>query len=166
MRIDTRKLRQQIVAWRDIIRWHRDQVGDDRCWLDDWRVYEVVLEEIKPQWPGVENCLILCHQYHTDRSSPLPPRCRRGEVKKELDEDLRPLNHMELLVVMAHLYAVVNIHYKIGDGQRTKEDDLRLYAVLPDGILPDQRLPVWEVFQLGCEEFISTPDREQRLHEW
>jgi hypothetical protein len=40
----------EIIRLREAIRKHRDQRLDDRCWMDDYELYEVLPEGISPQY--------------------------------------------------------------------------------------------------------------------
>lgn len=42
--MSTDLLREEVKKLRDVIRYHRDQKGDDRCWVDDLRLYETLPE--------------------------------------------------------------------------------------------------------------------------
>lgn len=56
------KLREEIVVLRNAVRLHRDERGNDRCWIDDARLYGALPEKIGatsqlPQWPEFQaNC--------------------------------------------------------------------------------------------------------------
>lgn len=163
--MDLEKWRGEITTWRNIIRWHRDQKGDNRCWLDDWRVYEVVLGIKPPNLPAYSTCLILCEQYHHQRSALTPPNTSQLIIK-DWDADLQSFSEQRLIAERAQLLLAVNFHRNFNDGRRLAADDLRLYSVLHDGILLDQHLPPWEEFRPSCERFFSDPDRANKLHEW
>ncbi|MDP3725869.1 MAG: hypothetical protein Q8R36_01590 [bacterium] len=36
------RLKKEILELRSVIREHRDQIGDDRCWINDLRIYKAV----------------------------------------------------------------------------------------------------------------------------
>ena len=38
------ELKCEVIKLRSSIRYHRDQKGDDRCWVDDLRLYELLPE--------------------------------------------------------------------------------------------------------------------------
>jgi hypothetical protein len=42
--LEVRELKNETEKLRDGIRYHRDQKGDDRCWVDDLRLYELLPE--------------------------------------------------------------------------------------------------------------------------
>lgn len=37
-------LQEEVLKLRAAIRYHKDQKGDDRCWVDDLRLYEALPE--------------------------------------------------------------------------------------------------------------------------
>lgn len=41
-----KNLADEVIKLREAIRYHRDQKGDNRCWLDDEKLYEVLPEYI------------------------------------------------------------------------------------------------------------------------
>lgn len=51
-RMDMETLREEVRRLRSGIREHRDQRGDDRCWLDDEKLYELMPE-------GIPACTVL-----------------------------------------------------------------------------------------------------------
>lgn len=40
----------EVIRLRDAVRKHRDQRLDDRCWMDDYELYEVLPEGIDPHY--------------------------------------------------------------------------------------------------------------------
>jgi hypothetical protein len=66
------QLRDEIVALRNGIRLHRDERGNDRCWLDDGRLYGMFPEAKTavtklPDWP--EFCGN-CRRFWEQRQNP------------------------------------------------------------------------------------------------
>ena len=64
---ETRDQRTEIKRLQDGIRYHRDQKGDDRCWVDDLRLYELLPEgpagydsTLPPEDVFLENCKRFC----------------------------------------------------------------------------------------------------------
>jgi hypothetical protein len=60
-------LKEEIRRLRDVIRYHRDQKGDDRCWVDDLRLYEILPEgavgldtTLPTEEVFLENCKRFC----------------------------------------------------------------------------------------------------------
>ncbi len=64
------KLATEIEKLRAAIRKHRDQRGDDRCWLDDEELYKALPEGYTP--PARDSCveLKLCQKYIESRHNP------------------------------------------------------------------------------------------------
>src|SRR4051812_29923249 len=124
-------IRQQIVTSRKALRWHRDQRKHDRCWLDDWFVYEVILGiRLADYFPSFEACMTLCKQYHSERSGPpIPHQDRAGEA--EWDDDLKDLDIFGLITVHLTIVMAAIKHYTVGEGKRKRKDDFEFYAVLP-----------------------------------
>ena len=44
------QLRSEVIRLRKAIRIHRDQRLDDRCWMDDYQLYEILPEGIDPSF--------------------------------------------------------------------------------------------------------------------
>ena len=63
------RLREEVVKLRAAIRQHRDEKGNDRCWLDDSRLYQVLPEQEGPEWklPCKEEFLKNCEMYWKGR---------------------------------------------------------------------------------------------------
>jgi hypothetical protein len=64
---ETRSQRTEIKKLQDGIRYHRDQKGDDRCWVDDLRLYELLPEgsagydsTLPPEDVFLDNCKRFC----------------------------------------------------------------------------------------------------------
>ena len=67
-------LRAEIMKLRTEIRYHRDQKGDDRCWLDDVKLYKVLPEGEKElanfALPCREKFLGSCKRFWESRQEP------------------------------------------------------------------------------------------------
>ena len=62
----------EIKKLRAVIRYHKDQKGDDRCWVDDIRLYETLPEgctgydsTLPPENVFLENCKKFCKTRQT-----------------------------------------------------------------------------------------------------
>lgn len=71
------QLKEEIKRLRSIIRYHRDQKGDDRCWVDDLRLYETLPEgsagydpTLPPEEEFLNNCKRFCHSRQTPVGQP------------------------------------------------------------------------------------------------
>jgi hypothetical protein len=72
MNID--QVRTEAKKLRDAIRYHRDQKGDDRCWVDDIRLYEALPEgpvNYDPTLPPEEEFLANCKRFCKSRQTPV-----------------------------------------------------------------------------------------------
>jgi hypothetical protein len=65
--LENRELKIEAEKLRDAIRYHRDQKGDDRCWVDDLRLYEILPEgpvgydsTLPTEEVFLENCKRFC----------------------------------------------------------------------------------------------------------
>lgn len=75
--LETRALKSELEKTRDAIRYHRDQKGDDRCWVDDVRLYEILPEgpvgydpTLPPEDVFLENCKRFCRSRQTPVGQP------------------------------------------------------------------------------------------------
>ncbi len=65
------QLQQEVIKLRKAIRYHRDQKGDDNCWLDDFVLYGALPEQIKanPELPDKELMMVNCSRYYDCRKA-------------------------------------------------------------------------------------------------
>ncbi len=160
--------KKAILNLRYAVRWHRDQFGDDRCWLDDWRVYKFLPEGFKNELPSYEACMELCKQYKNFRTETKPPVPYESVTKNQLDIDLLYLSPSGLKYELEQICQAVRHHLNIGDGNRTASDDRLLYNILPDKIPANQSVPDLE----NCKKFIKLKIQELEqnpkasLHFW
>jgi hypothetical protein len=61
------ELKSEVKKLRSVIRYHKDQKGDDRCWVDDIRLYEALPEgsvgydsTLPPEDVFMANCKKFC----------------------------------------------------------------------------------------------------------
>ena len=165
---------------RQVIREHRDQKGDDRCWLDDYYVWVMlndtsadlpseVLTQAGPPMPSFEEGMRCCRDFYNFR--------RRGEADTtpsdavldptQWDGDLAGMSNEELVKELMRIQQAIRTHRDISgrlacrSGRpRTFEDDRALYVVLPEKIPADFRLPPEDEFlgeakspRAGCPSF-------------
>ena len=73
------QLKMEVMVLRQAIRYHRDQRGDDRCWLDDEKLYEQLPERVATDatLPSEEDFITSCRKFH---------RCRQAVHFKDIDE--------------------------------------------------------------------------------
>ena len=87
--IDGFKLQIEIELLRDAIRKHRDQRGDDRCWMDDEELYRVLPEGYTP--PARDSAVQLenCKRFIACRENPatyyVSPEREIERLKKQVD---------------------------------------------------------------------------------
>jgi hypothetical protein len=69
-------LKAEVIKLRTIIRYHRNQKGDDRCWVDDIRLYEALPEKegydstLPPEKVFLDNCKRFCRSRQVPVGSP------------------------------------------------------------------------------------------------
>lgn len=153
-----------VLERRAAIQRHHDMCGDDRCWFDDYAVWEM-LDDSPPApslLPPFEDAMALCQLfYHLRRSDtldPMPPDAILDDNK--WDDDLSPMTKDQFLDELVRIQETIRRHRDIKDRPRTIEDDRLLYAVLPEKIPADFRLPAQEDFlgearspHAGCPAF-------------
>ena len=158
------ELKRKIIAACEAIVWHASQVGHDRCWLDDYHVYEVVLGIPLPlSLPKRETCLILCKQYYDARFDPRQTSPPALFVLDNAYLDL--MSEVDLEIEWQKIVAVTLVHYKVGDGLRSRDDDLRLYKVVSFDLAPNLIAPPKDEFERECEKFIDSRDVPLKLRE-
>ena len=95
-----RRIISMVAAYEAAIRRHRDQRGDDRCFLDDIELYGILPEgyEVGPQLdePDVmlENCKRFIASRHNPECTYLSPQREIDRLEarvKELEERLKTL---------------------------------------------------------------------------
>jgi hypothetical protein len=67
-------LKDEIKKLRAVIRYHKNQKGHDRCWVDDLRLYETLPEGAvgyDPNLPPEDEFLDNCKQFCRSRQSPV-----------------------------------------------------------------------------------------------
>lgn len=152
---------------RQRIRSHRNQKGDDRCWLDDFPVWALVdgLPSRPPKLSYEEN-MRRCHEFYqfrramsADTMSPDAIRDRR-RWNTDLVGILKHSSQFQLIRMLYQVQCEIVEHYDIGDRPRGIDDDRRLYATLPEKVPADFRLPSYEDFlgevlapKAGCPSF-------------
>ena len=67
--LSARQMRKEIMRLRNAIREHRDEKGHGRCWLDDQRLYAVLLENQTADFslPSRDEFLASCALYWQER---------------------------------------------------------------------------------------------------
>lgn len=164
-----RQLVGRIIEARSAIRWHRDQRGHYRCWLDDLRVYEALPDYENPF--SKELCsrpefLDRCEQFWNRRQAAgEQPQSKVARKNPEADADLEAMSIIQLRRELDRLLDGVRSHRSAGEAV-TWRDDAALYRLLPERIFPITALPDRVSFLRGCKRFYTTRGRPPKLHEW
>lgn len=150
---ENKKQRGEIVRVRGAIREHRDQIGDDRCWLDDHLLYWQVLglpDLVK--LPAKPEFMRLCNQFHCKRrfSSGIDPAKADAPPLTKPVKDLAVMTVDALWVEYDQLLKGVAMHYALGE-RKTEADDQAMYALLPEQLKADTRHP--DTLVENCDRF-------------
>ena len=75
--MDASELRAEALKLRSAIRAHRDQLGDDRCWLDDFALYKALPDNapIITRLPPKEFFIPHCEHFWETRQCPEKESC-------------------------------------------------------------------------------------------
>lgn len=171
-------VRSQIIEMRNAIRSHRDQKGDDRCWVDDHAVYNTVPSiRQKVHLPTFDEGMRKCRLFYKKRNAlsmdEIPADAILNPAK--WNDDLTEMNAEDLKQEHSRLETAIIKHYNISYDQKTKEDDKNLYSVLPEKIPADFRLPSEQDFlgtvksNAGCPQFWNSHANclgEHYIHQW
>ena len=171
-----------IKKLRDGIRYHRDQKGDDRCWLDDnglWSLLHNNTQAHETSLPSFEEMMRACRDFFLHRRAltpdPIPSDAKLDP--KTWDDDLLVMTNDELEKEFLRLQHAIQTHQESKEKPLAIEDDRLLYKVLPEKLPADFRLPPEEDFlgegkqpNAGCPSFWRShetcPCKEHDLHRW
>lgn len=82
------EMTKRAIAAENAIRKHRDQRGDDRCWMDDEELYRILPEGYEPPIRDSAVELRNCQRFIDCRSNPsteyVSPQRRIEELEREL----------------------------------------------------------------------------------
>ncbi|MDP3963143.1 MAG: hypothetical protein Q8Q39_01465 [bacterium] len=174
-------LKKAILERRGVIRRHRDAKGDDRCWIDDWTVWVMLDDTSDPPTylPSLERAMRLCRRFHLCRNANAADLVPADAITDPAhwDDDLATTDAVWLVEELARMQQAIRWHRDIGDRPRTVDDDRLLYAVLPEKLPADFRLPPPEDFLgenkapgAGCPSFwrshLNCPVEQHDLHRW
>ena len=166
---------------RNYLRWHRDQKLDDRCWIDDLGLWDFLLDTPPHEGkiPSFEEGMRACREFYAHRRAEAPdPIPKNALVEKEKwDADLRAMQHAELVETLTALQQSIRAHRDISSRKRTLQDDRALYALLPEKLPADFRLPPEPDFlgeakapKAGCPSFwrshSNCKTEMHDLHRW
>jgi hypothetical protein len=172
------ELREAIVERRAVIRAHRDAKMDDRCWLDDYLVWDMVegspadISAPPPFGEAMQRCREFYRYRRAETADPLPEESSPpGE-----DIDLAAMAQPELAKALTALQAAIKAHRDMKDRPRNLEDDRALYAALPEKLAADFRLPPEDEFlgeakapHAGCPSFWRSHEKcpgKHDMHRW
>lgn len=155
-------LRRSVLECRTAIRSHRDEKGDDRCWIDDYAVWGQVpgLSQMLTEPPPFENAMAICRDfYRLRRAATCDPVPAHAITDPKLwDADLDAMTDTQLGAELERLHAVIRTHHAADT--LTIDDDRALYTVLPEKMPADFRLPPEHEFlgeakapHAGCPSF-------------
>ena len=167
------QLRGAIKKIRAVIRYHRDQKGDDRCWLDDFLVWELLIDNPNQLKFSFDEGMKRCTQFYELR------RCDKLELPAQAmhpsqwDEDVVKMDLKQLDLGLRKLQKAIEQHRSLT--KRTFRDDQELYEVLPEKLPGDFRLPPRDEFlgtvkpNAGCPNFWKSHTKcsgKHNLHQW
>ncbi|MDI1228292.1 MAG: hypothetical protein PSY14_11465 [bacterium] len=171
----------EIIACRHAIRQHRDAKGDDRCWLDDYAVWALIAGSfpVPTEVPPVEEATDMCRAYFKLRRADTAEAQNPAAVTdpKLWDTDLEKMDDAQLTQELARIHASVRLHRDNACKPLTLDDDRALYAVLPEQVAADFRLPPEDEFlgeakapHAGCPSFWRSHAKclvkRHNLHQW
>lgn len=175
------QLIDEIKAIRNEIRYHRDQKGDDRCWVDDVRLW-TLLPDASPKptaLPPFEEMMKRCGAFYRNRRADLPDIVPPDAIQNpaEWDNDLGSMGEEILKKELDKLLQAIKLHRDISGRERTLDDDRALYRVLPEKRTADFRLPAEADFlgearapKAGCPSFWRShktcPSDHHDIHRW
>ena len=172
---------EQIKTLRQSIRYHRDQKGDDRCWLDDHRLWSL-LEDTQPKTidlPSFDQMMETCGAFYLHRRADTPDVIPADAMRDPSywNDDLQRMNEAELQEELLRTQTAIRKHRDIESSKRTLENDRELYRILPEKMSADFRLPSKEAFlgeegapNSGCPSFWRSHQncttKQHDLHKW
>lgn len=174
-------LREAIIQRRSVIRHHRDQRLDDRCWLDDYLVWAMRADSPADlsSPPRFEEAMRRCRQFYFCRRATTKDSAPVDAIfdKSQWDADLVSMTKEQLANELMHIQEAIRRHRDIDNRPRSANDDRLLYSILPEKIPADLRLPPEGEFlgeakapHAGCPAFwkshANCPAAAHNLHQW
>ncbi|NBS41302.1 hypothetical protein EBS80_01425 [bacterium] len=169
-----------LLRLRAAIRHHRDQKGDNRCWLDDWRLWNKLRDVAFVDDTVIpDDAMARCEAYYRHRRSetadPMPANAIRD--RRRWNADIDNLSRAKQYDELSRIESAIRAHRDIVGRERTLDDDRALYAILPENLPADFRLPPEDQFlgetlapHAGCPAFWrshgSCPGTCHNLHTW
>lgn len=172
---------QSIIEARHAIREHRDAKGDDRCWVDDYKIWALIPGSfpVPLQPPPFEEAMDMCRGFYKRRraetADPMPANAVAD--RQQWDKDLEEMDDAGLEAELQRINAAVRAHRDAACNVLTIDDDRALYRVLPENLPADFRLPAEEDFlgegkapAAGCPSFWRSHAhcavKRHNLHQW
>lgn len=156
-----------IMERRELVRTHRDQLGDHRCWLDDppmWLMLDDTPPE-PPRLPPEPEMMGVCELFFLHRNADAPDIIPANAILDRAlwDQDLENKSKAQLIEPLWKIQMAICLHRDMPIQQnrpRNIEDDRALYKALPEKLPADFRLPPREEFlgrakapHAGCPAF-------------
>jgi hypothetical protein len=169
------ELREAVLERRAAIRRHRDAKGDDRCWVDDYFVWELLEYSPTLVLPPFDAAMAQCRAFYQHRRAAAPDPAPAEDLPQP-DADLDVMTQPQLAATLAALQEGIRKHRDVKDRPRSLDDDRALYALLPEKRPADFRLPPEEEFlgeakapHAGCPSFWRSHagcTQAHDLHRW
>jgi hypothetical protein len=169
--LDGTLLHAEVLRLRNAIRLHRDQRGDDRCWLDDVLLYKALPETVHSltQLQPKDEFMLACEKFWCTRQCPAEPAYagQQTEHRTYTDDDLAGKDLDGLLAEAGRLRTGIRSHRDKGDA-RSWRDDATLYQLLPEKDPGITALPPKHVLLGNCKNYWQTRQTQHppKLHEW
>ncbi|MDO8495257.1 MAG: hypothetical protein Q7S32_01865 [bacterium] len=182
MRLSRDELLVAIKERREALRYSRDQRGDDRCFLDDYKIWAFVEDTPRfsayflnsmPMQVKMSLCVMFYEFCRTEEPDPVSPDAILDSAR--WNEDIGSMFWEELLGELIKIQQAIVKHRDILDRPRTAQDYRDLYSVLPEKVPADFRLPPREEFLgrakngAGCPQFWESHEACLHfcdLHQW
>ncbi|MEK7585184.1 MAG: hypothetical protein AAB455_01540 [Patescibacteria group bacterium] len=177
-----RELIARIKDIRKAIRSHRDAKGDDRCHLDDYKVWASISESAWTpiKLPPYNEMMATCLEFYTHRRAETADPVPEGAIRSPRfwNVDLDQMTTKQLKSELSRLTKAITRHWVIVPRPRTTADDRELYAMLPEKMPADFRLPPEEEFlgealapHAGCPSFYRShagcpKEKSCNVHQW
>jgi hypothetical protein len=174
------ELREAIADRRAVIRAHRDAKMDERCWLDDYLVWDMAdgsppdISGPPPFDEAMQRCRDFYHHRRAETAEPLPDG--NSASTAGMNDDLPNMPQAQLAKALTALQAAIKAHRDVKDRPRNLNDDRALYAALPEQVAADFRLPPEPDFlgeakapHAGCPSFWRSHEKcsgKHDMHGW
>ena len=163
-------LKQLLLDLRMVIRHHRDQIGNARCWLDDSRMYADVIPGCKRLTvvPDEDEMMRRCARFRNRRQCPYEAQGAAFiPYYLSWDDDIHTLGRTALVREIMMLVLGVTAHWLVGDERRTWVHYHDLYMLLPEQLPAITRLPPnFLEGSVGCRAFHANCRQTGRVYGW